>query len=1016
MFNKKKIPTLIFHVSFLFILVGSIMTRYWGFEGNLHIRENSQNNLIESSKSYVKFFTIDKDQITGISAQKNISLLPFANSFEPFELKIGDNTAKLEYKNILLDAKKAFEEDEKSPPLLVLMIADKNKQGQEFVFNKGDIKNISGINFSFLNDDVKAPFVKINDKLQVISSFDLNYLSMLDKKTDILKAKNTKNAQDRVLYDGDNVSFVVKFVSMHAKEVIKGSNRPQDDNFFIWVKSVFLEFIRTTMISLFGEASKWNNPILDNFKDFAMSEEYQALKNLKNFSNALEFKLTYDGESKDFFVFENTKPTQIIIKDRLFFVSWSPSNTELPFNIYLRDFILDRYPGSMSPSSYASEVTVEDGKDKIDYRIFMNNVLDYKGYRFYQSSYDQDELGTILSVNKDPGKIPTYIGYLLLSLGMFLSILNPNSRFRYLAKLINRDTVKNISIFIISLFVFFNTNLYAETNITKSVFILNKVDISHEKNLESLIVQKNSGRMVPFDTLAREILEKVHKSSSYANQQASSIIISMLVNFDVWSKEPFIAMPTNKNLNEEISKILGIKPAPYASFLDFFTKDSYKLQKYVENANRKSPNSRGLFDKEIIKLDERVNILNLLFSGELLKIIPAQNSDNNSWLSLFSALNKTNGEEGKIVSYLIQNYFVNVEEAFKTNNWENANKALELIKLYQQKVGYKVMPSEDKIAVEIFSNKADLFVKLSPIYLLSGILLLLLIFVKMLNPNLRIKLVFNIVYILNILAFTVHTFGLCLRAYLAERAPWSNAYESMVYIAWALSLSGIFFSRKSPISLALTSILAGVVLFVAHLGNMDPQITNLVPVLNSYWLSIHVSVITASYGFLGLCGLLGIFTLFLFLFLKDNGKYNENILRNITEATRINEMAMILGLCLLTVGNFLGAVWANESWGRYWSWDPKETWALVSILIYAAILHTRMIPKYANQYNFALYSMFAYWSIIMTYFGVNYFLVGMHSYAAGEAVRIPMYVYFGFVFMVVLGILAYRKRKFASKL
>lgn len=183
----------------------------------------------------------------------------------------------------------------------------------------------------------------------------------------------------------------------------------------------------------------------------------------------------------------------------------------------------------------------------------------------------------------------------------------------------------------------------------------------------------------------------------------------------------------------------------------------------------------------------------------------------------------------------------------------------------------------------------------------------------------------------------------------------------------------------------MTSILAGIVLAVAHLSEMNPQITNLMPVLNSYWLSIHVSVITASYGFLGLCSLLGIFTLLLMCFLKENNQYNQSILRNITEATRINEMSMIFGLCLLTVGNFLGAIWANESWGRYWSWDPKETWALVSILVYAAILHIRMIPKYSNQFTFALWSMFAYWVVIMTYFGVNYFLVGLHSYAAGEA-------------------------------
>lgn len=1007
MFSNKKIPLFIFHISFLFILVGSIITRYWGYEGNLHIRENSQNNLIESSKSFIKFFTINDGQITGVSAQKDIALLPFANSLE-LDLKLGDDVAKLEYKNMILDAKNVFVEDEKYAPLLVLMIADKNNKADEIVFKEGDIKDIFGINFSFLNDNVKAPFIKIDKNLNISSSFDLKYLSMLDQKNDVLNTKSSKSVKEKALYETKDFSFVVKFASMHAKEEIKGTNRKQENSFFAWLKSVCLESLRTCMISLFGEAYKWNNPLLNKFKDFAMSEEYQALKFSKDSTNALEFKISYKGESKNVFVFEYSKPSKIVIKDKMFFISWSPSNIELPFSLYLKDFVLDRYPGSMSASSYASEVIVKDDKE-FDYRIFMNNVLDYKGYRFYQSSYDKDELGTILSVNKDPGKIPTYIGYFLLSLGMFLSILNPNSRFRYLAKLINKDALKSIAL--ISFVLFLGKDLYAN-DLNNTL----KVDLTHNKDLKTLIVQKSSGRMIPFDTLAREILEKVHKSTSYDNQEASSVVLSMIMNFQYWSKKPFIVMPENQAINDEISKIIDIKPAKYASFMDFFTKNSYKLQKYVENANRKSPNSRGVFDKEILKLDERVNVLNLLFSGELLRIIPAQNSNNNAWLSLYSALNDTKGEENKIVNYLIRNYFASLDEAFKTNKWDDANKALGLIKLYQQKIGNSIIPDENKIAIEIFSNKLELFNKLSPIYLLAGILLLILVFVKMLNSQVNINIAFKIVYFLNILVFIIHTFGLCLRAYLADHAPWSNAYESMVYIAWALSLSGIFFSRKSPLSLALTSILAGVVLFVAHLSEMDPQITNLVPVLNSYWLSIHVSVITASYGFLGLCALLGIFVLLLFLFLKDNGKYNENIMRNITEATRINEMAMILGLCLLTVGNFLGAIWANESWGRYWSWDSKEVWALISILIYAALLHTRMIPKYANQYNFAVCSMFAYWSIIMTYFGVNYFLVGMHSYAAGEAVRIPEYVYIGFLMMVILAILAYRKRKFASKL
>jgi len=1004
MFSLKKLPLLIFHFSFLFILVGSIMTRFFGFEGILHIRENSSNSLIESTKSYVKISALKDGTLYNTSYDGYLSVLPFVNSFK-LDLNLGKDKASLVYKNLILDAQYSFKEDKNAEPLLVLMLADGENKGTELHFKKGEIKNIGGVNFSFLNDEVKAPFVKIDQNLELSSSEKLDFLAMSSGENSQLNKGVKVKAQEKRLYELQGLSFVVKFVSLNAKETLIGLNRPQDESFWLWFKTAWFEFFRTLLVSSFGEPQNWKAGWLLHFKEFAMSKEYQALQ-LKG-NNALKLELSYKGQSQEFYVLEHTKPLVIELGGQRFFVSWTSSYRELPFEIYLKDFVLDRYPGSMSPASYASEVRVENGGEKFDYRIFMNNVLDYEGYRFYQSSYDTDEQGTYLSVNKDPGKIPTYIGYFLLCLGMFLNFLNPHSRFRTLARLINKDALKNTA----------NLFLFVFVLLVSSKALAN-IPTEHSQKLDTLIIQKGvDGRMVPFDTLAREILEKVYKNTSYKGQSASAVMLSMLVWVDKWEKEEMIIMPKNKAVRDEIAKILDIESKPYIAYADFFDADkNYKLQKYVENSTRKNPNARSVFDKELINLDERANIINLVFSGELFRFIPVQNSPDNVWISPYSSLKMLQGQEQEFVLALLKNYFNAVDEALKDNNWSKANVGLELIKEYQGKVGAAVLPSKAKIKTELFVNKSEIFVKLAPFYLLAGFLLLVLVLAKMLRPRLRIKFIFNFVYIFNIIAFLIHTLGLCLRAYLADHAPWSNAYESMIYIAWALALSGIFFSRKSPIALSLTSILAGVTLFVAHLNEINPQITNLQPVLNSYWLSIHVSVISASYGFLGLCALLGIFVLVLMCFLKKEGKFNPNILRNITEATRINEMAMILGLCLLTVGNFLGAIWANESWGRYWSWDSKETWALISILVYAAILHIRMVPRYSSQFNFALSSMFAYWVIIMTYFGVNYFLTGMHSYAAGEATQIPSYVYWGFFLMVVLGILAYRKRGFVGKL
>jgi cytochrome c-type biogenesis protein CcsB len=249
-----------------------------------------------------------------------------------------------------------------------------------------------------------------------------------------------------------------------------------------------------------------------------------------------------------------------------------------------------------------------------------------------------------------------------------------------------------------------------------------------------------------------------------------------------------------------------------------------------------------------------------------------------------------------------------------------------------------------------------------------------------------------------------------IRWYIGGHAPWSNAYEAMLYISWSMGLAGIVFSRYSILAPALTSVIASAVLFTTILTEMDPQITNLVPVLKSYWLNIHVSVLTASYGFLGLSMILGLFSLILFII---NSEKRIHIKDSIIEATRINEMTAILGLTMLTIGTFLGGVWANESWGRYWSWDPKETWSWISILVYVILIHIRFIPSLTKNYyyNFAALSLVSYATIIMTFVGVNYYLSGMHSYAAGDPMPIPKYLYLIVAIVLILIALAYRKRE-----
>jgi cytochrome c-type biogenesis protein CcsB len=260
-----------------------------------------------------------------------------------------------------------------------------------------------------------------------------------------------------------------------------------------------------------------------------------------------------------------------------------------------------------------------------------------------------------------------------------------------------------------------------------------------------------------------------------------------------------------------------------------------------------------------------------------------------------------------------------------------------------------------------------------------------------------------------IIGFGLHLIGMGMRWYIAGHAPWSNAYESIVFIAASTVVAGLVFARKSPFTLGATALLAGVTMGVAHMNFVNPEITNLVPVLKSYWLMIHVATIISGDGFLGLGSILSLLVLVLFIMKKEHN--SENIDRAIKELTSIAEMSLIVGLFLMTAGNFLGGVWANESWGRYWGWDAKETWAAVTILVYATVLHLRFIPKFNNPFAFNVASLWAYSSVIMTYFGVNYYLSGLHSYAAGSPVPIPDWVPYSVAALFILTLLAAKSRE-----
>jgi len=325
------------------------------------------------------------------------------------------------------------------------------------------------------------------------------------------------------------------------------------------------------------------------------------------------------------------------------------------------------------------------------------------------------------------------------------------------------------------------------------------------------------------------------------------------------------------------------------------------------------------------------------------------------------------------------------------------------------KFGKKVYLSDKQIKWEIFYNKYDAFRSLFWQFMILSVFIFFFAILQIFIPKKWMHYPIYVLYGISILLFLWMLFFLGLRWYISGHAPWANAYESMIYVSFATILFGLILGRKSPLTLAGTLFVGSFTLMIAHWNWMDPAIENLVPVLNSFWLDIHVAVIVASYGPFTLGLILGLLSLFLMSLL--NSKNKDRVQSYIKELTYITEMALIIGLVMLTIGNFLGGQWANESWGRYWGWDPKETWALISIVVYAIVVHARFVPGLRGLFAFNFMAVISFASIAITYFGVNYYLSGLHSYAKGEPQTTPTFVFYFIAFVLTLSVIAFIKHR-----
>jgi len=962
----KKWPILLLHLSWILIILGAGVTRYIGYEGVMPIRENTSSDKFLSEETYLTVLV--DGEVNGVPVRRGLEdeflFSEVTNNYFIWNYDFQGQDFTIEFEDFYENAKEDVIEKESGEQYLKIVEASDGTRHEHFL-KSGQVTSLHNILFALDKQTEGAINITTkNGKLYIESPFDGSYMKMSDQSQGTLIKDQNEVLMLRSLYNVAGLQFVFPDGMIEGDfEVVRSTEESPQQGLVLRISTMN----ESKVIGILGGKGIVNIPKKINVGN-------------------LDFSFTYGSLEKT-----------------------------LPFNIRLNDFIAEKYPGTeKSYSSFKSKVSVIDDTN-FDYEIYMNHILNYKGYRFFQASFDPDERGTVLSVNHDfYGTLITYVGYILLYIGLMGVMFFGKTRFIDLAKKLEKLRLRKKALYLIigliSLHSFAQEDHFHSQGQSKTVDLFspdNQVSYEHAAEFGSLVIQDAGGRMKPLNTFASELLRKVSKSDTYKELSADQVLISIIKNPILWYNTPIIYL---KRGNDSLRKIVGRgKKDKYAAFVDFFDDNgNYKISSQLENAYKASlPNQ---FQKDFIETDRKVNLLFSAFEGKILRIFPIPNHPNNKWISFSEKeTNQFQGVDSLYVKNVLPLYFSTLDNDIKTGDYENSKKLIESIKGFQTKYGYQVLPSEDKIKAEIYYNKYDIFKRLFSWYMYAGVFMFVFLIFQIFYENSYLKYLINFSKYSIIALFIIHTIGLIARAYVSGHAPWSDAYESMIYVAWATVGIGLAFGRKSDLTIAATSFVSSMILMIAHWNWMDPEIANLVPVLDSYWLMIHVSVIVGSYGPFTLSMILGIVSLILIIITDKKNKNKIDL--NLQELTIINELSLTVGLIMLTIGNFLGGQWANESWGRYWGWDPKETWALISIMIYAFVLHMRLIPGLKGKWIFNLMSVIAFASIMMTYFGVNFYLTGLHSYASGDKVITPDFVYYSMLFVLLLGTFSFLKHK-----
>ena len=635
---------------------------------------------------------------------------------------------------------------------------------------------------------------------------------------------------------------------------------------------------------------------------------------------------------------------------------------QLPFSITLNQFEIIYYKGTFAPMDFISHISVAD-KDchrQIQGKVSMNHIFSYQHYRFYQSGYSEDNEGSVFSVSHDPYGIGiTYAGYTLLLLSTVFFFFSPQSRFRQLLKspLLHRSLTVILLLFAFSL----NSN-FLKANSTSPKVLPREV----AEHFGDLYILYNN-RICPLQTFARDFTVKLYGSSSYKGLTPEEVLTGWLFYYDSWKNEPIIRIKSN-----EARKLLEIE-GNYARLKDYIsTINEYKLEKMMNHirSGEQVTDKRG-----IEEADEKFNIINLVCTGAMMKIFPCRNIAGKTleWYSQSDQLPQDMDNDKWVFIRKSMSY---VNEMIVMKKYNDACLLLEKIKKYQQKECDGLLPADNKFKAEKIYNQFDYSKSVAMACICIGLICFIYYCHCMASQKRTSR---KAIIILNILLWIVFTYlsaAICLRGYVSNHLPLSNGFETMQFMAWCTLLLTFLLQRKFAMLLPFGFLLCGLTLMVSMLGESNPQITQLMPVLQSPLLSIHVVVIMIAYSLLAFIMLNGVTAVILHQSQKECKEQIERL-------QIISQIILYPAIFLLAIGIFIGAVWANVSWGRYWGWDPKEVWALITMLVYALALHPRSLPWFHRTMFFHVFCITAFITVLITYFGVNFLLGGMHSYANG---------------------------------